>query len=311
MKKLIIYLILLISTTLSFAEEKATELTEEEAMEMYLQYSDSIEKSFVYKKGNIHLGEYATIKIPESFHFLDEKDGKKVVVDLWGNPDQEILGLIMPEKYKATSDSSWAFIITFDDMGFVKDEDANKMDYDELLSDLKKETLDANPEREKLGYEPITLIGWAAKPFYDHDRKALHWAKELKFGTQSENTLNYDIRLLGRKGVLSLNAVGSIDQLKEVKPEINKLIGALEFNEGQRYKDFDPKLDKVAAYTVGGLVAGKVLAKAGIFAIIAKFGKVIVLAVIGAFGLLKNKILALFGKKTEETTITHENETNS
>jgi len=33
-------------------------------------------------------------------------------------------------------------------------------------------------ERQKGSYEPIGIVGWAAKPFYDKDKKILHWAKE-------------------------------------------------------------------------------------------------------------------------------------
>ena len=43
-------------------------------------------------------------------------------------------------------------------------------------------------------------------------------------------------------------------------------------------------MDEVAAWTIGGLVAGKVLAKVGFLAIIAKFGKVIFLGIAGLFG---------------------------
>ena len=41
------------------------------------------------------------------------------------------------------------------------------------------------------------------------------------------------------------------------------------FNPGHRYSDFDPSVDQVAAYGIGALVAGKLAAKAGLFA---KFG---------------------------------------
>jgi uncharacterized membrane-anchored protein len=41
-------------------------------------------------------------------------------------------------------------------------------------------------------------------------------------------------------------------------------------------------VDEVAAWTVGGLVAGKVMAKAGFFVVLLKFWKVIALAVAGA-----------------------------
>ncbi|MDZ4667164.1 MAG: DUF2167 domain-containing protein [bacterium] len=55
--------------------------------------------------------------------------------------------------------------------------------------------------------------------------------------------------------------------------------------------------DNVAAITIGGLVAGKVLAKVGFFAIMLKFWKLLALAAAGLFGAFWKKIT---GKKDHE-----------
>ena len=59
-----------------------------------------------------------------------------------------------------------------------------------------------NIERKKLGYSTLNLVGWASKPYYDGKNKVLHWAKELKVEGDEGNTLNYDVRVLGRKFLL-------------------------------------------------------------------------------------------------------------
>ncbi|MEL6713213.1 MAG: DUF2167 domain-containing protein [Planctomycetota bacterium] len=82
----------------------------------------------------------------------------------------------------------------------------------------------------------------------------------------------------------------------EVQEGMKVVLGATSFNEGHRYSDFDPGMDKVAAYGIGGLIAGKMAAKVGFFAVIAKFGKLIVVAVIGAFVALKRFV---FGGKDD------------
>jgi uncharacterized membrane-anchored protein len=300
MKKILFTFLTLMSIGI-YLHAETTEDSTQYYLEEYAKQVAEIESKFTYvTSGEVKLGNVATIKIPQGFKFLNANDARTTVVDLWGNPDREVLGMLIPEKYKASDEESWAFVITFDDMGFVKDKDAHKMKYDKVLKEQQEEAKASNPERIKMGYEPIEIVGWASTPFYDEKNKAIHWAQELKFGTSDVNTLNYDIRLLGRKGVLSFNAVGTVDQLPEVKPKINDIINATTYNNGEKYTDFDPKLDKVAAYTVGGLVAGKVLAKAGIIAVIAKFGKIIVFGIIGLVAALKNKILSLFGKQPEE-----------
>jgi uncharacterized membrane-anchored protein len=52
----------------------------------------------------------------------------------------------------------------------------------------------------------------------------------------------------------------------------------------EKYSDFNPEIDNVAAWTIGGLVAGKVLAKVGFWALLLKFWKLILIAIAGAGG---------------------------
>lgn len=62
------------------------------------------------------------------------------------------------------------------------------------------------------------------------------------------------------------------------------------FNQGSRYEDFNPDIDQVAAYGIGALVAGKVLAKTGLLAaaliFLKKFGVVFAIAAFALFGRL-------------------------
>jgi uncharacterized membrane-anchored protein len=85
------------------------------------------------------------------------------------------------------------------------------------------------------------------------------------FGSDGEHTLNYNIRILGRRGVLVLNAVSSIKQLASIRAQTGAILPAVEFNEGHRYSDYLPGTDKAAAYGIGGLILGGVAAKAGFF----------------------------------------------
>ena len=49
----------------------------------------------------------------------------------------------------------------------MSDEDADNIDYDELLAQMKESTAEGSKERVKQGYQSIELIGWASPPFYD------------------------------------------------------------------------------------------------------------------------------------------------
>lgn len=262
---------------------------------------DSIEKSFKYQYGVITLSNgIGKITIPKGFKYLDAAQAETVLVDLWGNPQSEnaTLGMIFPEEQGVLSETGYAFNIQYDEIGYVKDNDADDIDYDELLKQLQDEAKEANSARAAQGYEAIQIVGWAAKPYYDHERKILHWAKEIKFGDAEVNTLNYNVRILGRKGVLVLNAIAVMPDLATVKKDIPQVLDIVTFNDGYAYKDFDPKIDQVAAWTIGGLVAGKVLSKVGLLAILIKFWKIIALAVAGAFGAMLK-----FFKKSDDTAV--------
>ena len=248
---------------------------------------DSIENSLQYEYGKIDLGNgMASLEVPPGFGYLDAAQSQYVLEELWGNPPSETFGMLVPSGQGVLQDDSWAFEISFDDMGYVKDDDAGDINYDDLLTEMQNDTRLASEERVRMGYEEVSLVGWAAPPFYDSKNKVLHWAKELKFGTDSLTTLNYNIRILGRKGVLVVNAIGGMNMFEQVKPTIEPIMRSVSFTDSNRYDDFDPSIDKVAAYTVGGLVAGKILAKAGILGLLAKFGKFIVLGIVAAGGFI-------------------------
>ncbi len=273
---------------------------------------DSIEKSFKYEHGTVQLkGGVGTLTVPAGFKYLEPKQAEHVIVDLWGNPgsDNVTLGLVLPEKQGILDENGYVFNIEYDEIGYVKDDDADDINYDDLLKTMQSDVVEGNEERKKEGYPAVTLVGWASQPFYDADRKILHWAKELKFAESGQNTLNYNIRILGRKGVLVLNAISTMKDLPAVKADIPKVLNMVEFSKGNKYSDFDPKIDDVAAWTIGGLVAGKILAKVGFWAMILKFWKIIAAAVVGAFGFIRKKLFGNRGDKepVEELKIAENN----
>ncbi|WP_250636637.1 DUF2167 domain-containing protein [Agarivorans gilvus] len=198
----------------------------------------------------------------------------------------DTLGMLFPAESTPFDDDSWGVTIEYEEDGYVSDEDADDIDYGDLLSQMKQDTADASEQRMEQGYEAIELVGWAAPPYYDKAAHKLHWAKEIKFGDSETNTLNYNIRVLGRKGVLVLNFIAGMDQKQLIDSQLNTVVAMAEFQKDSRYEEFDPSIDKVAAYGLGALVAGKAVAKTGFlaaaFLFLKKFG-IILLAGVGAF----------------------------
>lgn len=262
MKLPIVFALLLAAVTIptgsSYGQDRPKNREEAEALTATLKFQRG---EVVLKNG------LATLRVPDGVEFLDGRDAQTVLVKLWGNPPMpDPLGLLMPVNTGPLSPDSWAVIITYEEEGYVKDKDAEKIDYTDLLKQMQKDTRAANPEREKQGYPAIDLVGWAAPPHYDKAAHKLYWAKQLKFGGGNEDTLNYNIRILGRRGVLVLNAVAAMAQLPEIESNAPKILAAIDFNPGNRYADFsEASGDKVASYGIAALVAGGVAAKLGLF----------------------------------------------
>ncbi|GAB3291008.1 DUF2167 domain-containing protein [Hymenobacter humi] len=291
MKKLLLLVIPLFLHTAAMARPKPVPTAADSAlmrMAAYKAFSDSVTNSLHFQQGHIVLpGGIGELTVPKGFRYLDSAQSRRVLTQLWGNPKSETLGMLFPATRGPLDEKAWAYSISYDAMGYVKDDDADDIDYSELLEEMQADTKENNKERESAGFEPFYVLGWAANPYYDKTTHALHWAKSLRFGSNPDTTLNYNVRVLGRKGVLVLNAIGDHSQLPEIKASIPGLLAGVTFARGQQYVDFDADIDEVAAYSIGGLVAGKVLAKVGLFAVVLKFWKLGLLALAGAWAGLK------------------------
>lgn len=225
-----------------------------------------LESELRYQTGTVQVADgRATFHLGPEFRYLDPEQSARLLTEGWGNPPGgETLGMIFPAEPSPLSAEGWGIIVTYEEDGYVDDKDAEKLDYNELLADMKKGVAEENEERTKAGYEPIHLVGWAEPPHYDKASNKLYWAKDLKFGDSPVDTLNYNIRVLGRRGVLVLNAVSTVNQLSSVKTSMQTLLPAVEFNPGHRYADFIPGKDKMAEYGIGALVVGTLAAKTGL-----------------------------------------------
>lgn len=276
---------------------------EQRIADAFLQaYVQGFESELSYQSGDIVLSDgLATLHLGDQFRYLGPDDAERVLVDGWNNPPgPESLGMIVPADVSPLHPTEgWGIVITFANDGYVEDDDAEDIDYDDLLEQMQEGTEAENPNRQRQGYPAMHLVGWAEPPHYDADEHRLYWAKELSLDGAPGSSLNYAIRVLGRRGVLELNAVAGMDMLPAVKPSMEQVLSRVEFNTGHRYEDFDPDMDRVAAYGIGGLIAGKVLAKtgilAGLFKLLIAAKKLLIIGLV-AFGVMLKR---LFGRKED------------
>jgi uncharacterized membrane-anchored protein len=258
--------------------------------------------SLTFREGKIKLpGDIATLDLPASFRYLDPADAEKLITDGWGNPPgAKTLGMIVPADVNPLSQAGWGVVVTYDKDGHVKDDDADHINYADLLKDMQEGMEENNKTRKEQGYSAMSLVGWAEQPSYDKAQHKLYWAKELHTEGSNGNGLNYNIRVLGREGVLVLNAVAGMEQIAQVKQEMKKVTAFADFTPGNRYADFNASTDKVAEYGIAALVAGGVAAKLGffgkLFAVLLAFKKFILLGVAALGGWAWK----LMGRKKQE-----------
>jgi len=260
------------------------------------------------RTGDITIAEAdATLKLGDSYYFLDKEDTRKVLVDVWGNPPETadgILGMVVPKGKTPLDD--WGAVITYEKTDYVSDDDAATANYDSYIKQIQDGEKDLNEQRKKDGYAAMHLVGWAQPPSYDRAHHYLIWARDIQFAGESADTLNYDIRLLGRRGVLSLNMVATMPELASIRTQAQQLALAGQYNVGARYQDYQ-KGDAKAAFGLAGLVAaGLGLAaakKLGLLAIILAFGKKIIIFVLAGFAAIGRWFSSIFGKKKKASAL--------
>jgi uncharacterized membrane-anchored protein len=220
-----------------------------------------------FKQGDVSLADgHAKLSVPKGYFFLDPASATQFLTRIWRNPNADgILGLLVPAGKSPLTQSAWAIAIEYDNVGYVSDTDAASTDYQSLLQTMKDDTEAANAKRKADGFEAVHLIGWAEPPHYDANAHALYWAKELAFDGQDDHTLNFNVRMLGRKGVLVMNFIAPISRLSDVKAAVPDVLAMTSFEGGNRYQDFSPSVDRVAAVGLAGLIAGTAAVKPGLF----------------------------------------------
>ena len=257
----------------------------------------------VWKVGpaSLELGHDVKLDLPNGYRFLPKEYATKVLERNGNYHNENLLGLIA-----ASSESEdWFVVVTFDAEGYIKDDE--KIDADVLLSGMRDGTKELNEERQQHGFKPLTVEGWSDPPRYDQVKHELVWA--LVVSDPDGKSVNYNTRVLGRRGYVSLDLVTDPDKLAAHRSDANALLAGTGFADGARYQDFDAKKDKVAEYGLAGLImagAGLGAAKLIKIGLIAKFWKVILAALIAGKKAVAAAVIALvayvkrlFGKKKE------------
>lgn len=239
---------------------------------------------------DVALRELATIHLPDPYSFIPAKEGAALMRAMGNITDENFYGVIISKQ----QDQYWFVTIDYRDSGHLKDDDAKSWDAGELLQNLKDNTEASNKERTERGFPALDVVGWVEPPVYDAATHRLVWsilAKDRGNAAQAA-TINYNTYALGRQGYFELNLVTVEDTITADKTHAGTILAALDYRPGERYTDFNASTDRVAEYGLAALIGGIAAKKLGLLAVIgvalAKFWKVILIAVaVGGGGLVK------------------------
>lgn len=180
---------------------------------------------------HVDLAGAAMVQIPAGYVAADGSDTRLLMEGMGNPPSHDEVGLIAPDGL------DWFVVFEFSNTGYVKDDEKSSLDADAILASLVKANNQANEARKKMGFGPLTILGWEQQPHYDILTNNLTWAIR---GREDGGSLviNHNTRLLGRSGVMRVTLVGSPDVLPRIMRDYRARLGTFTFNAGHRYSEF-------------------------------------------------------------------------
>jgi len=235
--------------------------------------------------------DLAEMPISEDYVYLDA-DGTKRLMELTQNP---VSGLEMATVAPVSNDEGWFLVFEFDQVGYVPDDEKDSLDADAMLTAIREGTEAANEERRARGWGTMQIVGWHEPPHYDTRTNTLSWA--ITGESDGQRNVNRIVKVLGRRGVMTVTLVSSPDELATAIPAVETLLAGYQFKPGHTYAEYMPGTDQLATYGLTALVvggAGAALVKSGL---LAKLWKPIAIALVALGAGVKR--LFTSGRKAE------------
>jgi len=262
--------------------------------------ADQPEIHWVRGPKTVELGAEASLGLTERYVFANASDTRKIMEVMGNTVTNTEVGLVAPK----AKDEDWIVVFEYHPVGYVKDDDKDKIDKDAILSGIREGTEEANKIRKQKGVPGLHVTGWYEEPHYDPGTHNLVWALLAK-DDRGVEVVNYNMRVLGRGGFMSVTLVDEPGKLAASKPEVDKVLASFAYKQGKSYAEFVPG-DKMTEYGLVALVAGGAGAaavKLGLFAwllkALAKGGKAVVLLVVGLLAAVKRMLSGLMGRRSE------------
>lgn len=247
--------------------------------------------------GTARFGNRAEVPYGKDFRVLSGADAVQRLEMSGNEVDADTVLGILEHK-----EDGWWVVLQFDDIGYVKDDEKNDLQADKILEGYKRGVEERN---KRQGGPPTQVVGWHTKPRYNETTHNLEWAP--LFQTGRAQFINYQVRILGRKGVTRVTLVEDGERAAQTIPEFRKVMDSFKYLQGESYAEFRSG-DKVAKVGLAALAAGGATLAAAKFGLLAKLGllfkkvwKLAIVAVVAAFSFVRK----LFGGRREPDNTLH------
>ena len=282
-------------------------LSEEEKLDKlstlkWQNFEDPINHNFFLKKSN------AEIYILETEYYLkDKKDINQY--SWWQNGYEDVkndLVIFAPTQ---------TIYIEYKDVGYVTIDDWKAIEPTDLINEMREIQEAWKPILKEKGANYVEELNWVYKPTFDQQQNAVYVSYKANWNGKygKAQTMQTNTIVLGRNGYLDISFTQEItNKTSEIKLKENANLAkefteGIVFLEGSKHADYKSG-DKVAALSIGGLVAGtlgvKTLTKVGVLAkftpYILKFWWIILAPIAAIVGMSRNKKRTTKRRKRKE-----------
>ena len=204
----------------------------------------------------VDLGDVAEIELGDDYVFLDGEDTREVL-EYMGEADPLAVGAVASKN----ESQDWSIIFSYNPIGYVKEDEKESLDSQAILQSIKEANEEANKMRIERGFLPLNVIDWYEEPHYDADSHNLVWTLLCEEADTQIQIVNYNIRLLGRHGVMQVILVSDPATLATTRAYLDDIIAHFSWKRGESYGEWVAG-DKVAEIGLTALIIGGVGAAA-------------------------------------------------
>lgn len=260
------------------------------------QNPDALLKSIKWEIGPklVKVGNVAQLQLPAGYQFANAADSRKLMTAMQNTLTNTEVGTVVP-----VEGGNWFIIFEYEPSGYVKDDDKDALDADAILASLRHGNEQANKERQRRGWDQMQLTGWKQPPFYDPQTSRLTWA--LLCRVKTDVSVNYNSRLLGRGGVMSVNLVINPEALDATLPTYKKILEGYSFLPGQKYNEYREG-DKLAQYGLAALITGTGIAVAAKSGWLMKLLKPLLVGIVAIGAAISGFFKKIFGGGSTSST---------